>query len=135
MGRGALSLLFRDCQGSLNVGSSPSCCSKPKVNCSIGLGELQEGSGDDESFRGSKLFITDTDLLRELSEFALFIFLPFPFGEEDVEYMVDVRWTVKIRAVALYDCRRYGKWMQKAPGMSCRAPLRRSSGRGRSDEP
>jgi hypothetical protein len=55
------------------------------------LGELQEELGsDDESLRGSKLLIPDTDLRREFTESALFVLLTFPFGEEDVEYMVDV---------------------------------------------
>jgi hypothetical protein len=73
--------------------SFPGSFSRPNVDLWVNLEEGKElklGS-DDESLRGSKDFIPETDLRIELVESVLSMLLAHLFGEDSAEYIVS--WT------------------------------------------
>lgn len=70
--------------------SSTPCSSNPMVGLCGGVAEFEVEVGrDDESLRGSKHFIPETDFRREYVESDLFMPLIFLFGE-DSEYIVEL---------------------------------------------
>jgi hypothetical protein len=76
MGGGALNRWFDDWCEFFNSESCPGCTSNPKVVLWGSLGEFQVVVGnDDESLRGSNLFIPETERRREFIESDLFALL------------------------------------------------------------